>query len=103
MTETKEDCTLFKTIPPSYSNEQPGRTRLPSIYEYCSVVVCAGYVLVCSCERRLLQVSHLYQSGILKFGGKDGGAFREQVSGHQPEFFGLFYGDKLKTRQAVYV
>jgi hypothetical protein len=98
MTETKEDCTLFKTIPPSYNNEQTGRTRLPCIYEYCLVVVCAGCVLVCLCERRWLQVNHLYQSSTLKFGGKDGGAFRGHVSGHQFKVFGLFYGDKLKTK-----
>jgi len=40
MTETYEDCRLFKSIPPSYTNEQPGRTRLPKIYEYCAIVVC---------------------------------------------------------------
>jgi len=98
MTETYEDCRLFKSIPPSYTNEQPGRTRLPRIYEYCAIVVCAGYVLECSRERRLAQVSHLYQRNILKFGRKVGGAFREHVSGHQRQFFDLFYGDKLKTR-----
>jgi len=39
MTETYGDYRLFKSIPPSSTNEQPGRARLPRIYVHCAIVV----------------------------------------------------------------